>query len=203
QNLDDLKNFQYKFAPLEIDSSIVRLPSSIIYIKHPASPMNDLVSPRSSPNNSVSPEMQVHSYCFSLSPRNSLYPWLISPKRIIKLPSDNWYSLATNQTHILVIGKSTLYLINQHFKSVNQKSFSQEGIKDICWSKILNRFILISPKEIFTLDEKRMILDQCQLYFNSNIPWERRICSETSLFSSTFGQNPFIVEFNLCPSNSF
>ncbi|CAF4705711.1 unnamed protein product, partial [Rotaria sp. Silwood2] len=101
----------------------IRLPSSIIYIKHPASPlhdsslvpMNDFVSPRSSPNNSVSPEMQVHSYCFSLSPRNSLYPWLISRKRIIKLPSDNWYSLATNQTHILVIGKSTLYLINQHF----------------------------------------------------------------------------------------
>ncbi|CAF4777860.1 unnamed protein product, partial [Rotaria sp. Silwood2] len=41
QNLDDLKNFQYKFAPLEIDSSIIRLPSSIIYIKHPAFPMND------------------------------------------------------------------------------------------------------------------------------------------------------------------
>ncbi|CAF2997322.1 unnamed protein product, partial [Rotaria sp. Silwood2] len=203
QNLDDLKNFQYKFAPLEIDSSIIRLPSSIIYIKHPASPMNDFVSPQSSPNNSVSPEMQVHSYCFSLSTRNSLYPWLISPKRIIKLPSDNWYSLATNQTYILVIGKSTLYLINQHFKSVNQKSFSQEGIKDICWSKTLNRFILISPKEIFSLHEKRMILDPCQLYFNSNIPWKRGICSETSLFSSTFGQNPFIVEFNLCPSNSF
>ncbi|CAF3068039.1 unnamed protein product [Rotaria sp. Silwood2] len=89
------------------------------------------------------------------------------------------------------------------FKSVNQKSFSQEGIKDICWLKTLNRFIFISSKEIFTLNEKRMILDPCQLYFNSNISWERGTCSETSLFLSNFGQNPFIVELNLCPSVHF
>jgi len=144
------------------------------------------------------------SYHFCLSPENSFYPYLISPKQIINISSDkNWFALSTNEKHLLIIGKSKIYLFNKNFKIVNEKLFIHQGIKDICWSKTLRKFILISPKQIYILDENKMIIKPLKLYFNINKCWERGTSSETFLFLSTFGENPSIIIFNLYPSIQF
>jgi hypothetical protein len=139
----------------------------------------------------------------AITSENNLSFSFESPKEIIKLPSDHWYSLAANENYLLVTGKSNLFLIDRSLTIVNKKSFIQIGIKDICWSKILSRFILISPKEIFLLDEKTFSLESCSITLTNYNPWERGTSSETTLFLSTFGENPFIVEYNLLPSIHF
>jgi hypothetical protein len=147
---------------------------------------------------------EFNSYHFCLSPQNSFYPYLISPKQIINISSDkNWFALSTNEKHLLIIGKSKIYLFNKNFKIINEKLFIHQGIKDICWSKTLEKFILISPKQIYILDENKMIIKPFKLYFNINKCWQRGTSSETFLFLSTFGENPSIIIFNLYPSIQF
>jgi len=65
------------------------------------------------------------------------------------------------------------------------------------------KFLLISPKQIYTLDEKQMIINPLKLFININYCWERGTCSEISLYLSTFGDNPYIVQFYLNPSIQF
>ncbi|CAF4812515.1 unnamed protein product [Rotaria sp. Silwood1] len=212
QNLDQLKYIQYQFHSLEIDKSIISLPSPMKHIQIPSFSQSNHLSFKkeidtffgsSSSNKSGFSSMETVSYQYSLSPQNCFYPNLILPKEMIEFSSDNWFTLATNQMHILGIGKVNLCLFNQHFNIVHQKSFQQPGIKDICWSETLDKFIFISSKEIFTLDEKTMVLSPYNIYFNTDSTWERGTCSESTLFLSTFGQNPFIAEFNFYPSIHF
>ncbi|CAF1099470.1 unnamed protein product [Rotaria sordida] len=212
QNLDQLKYIQYQFDALEIDKSIISLPSPMKDIQIPSFSQSnhlslkkeiDTVVDSSSSNNSISSSVEILSYHYSLSPQNRFYPNLISSKRMIDFSSDNWFTLATNQMHMVAIGKSILCLFNQNLNIIRQKSFQQQGIKDICWSETLDRFIFISAKEIFTLDEETMVLNPYNIYFNTDSTWERITCSESTLFLSTFGQNPFIAEFIFYPSIHF
>ncbi|CAF3643342.1 unnamed protein product [Rotaria sp. Silwood1] len=94
------------------------------------------------------------------------------------------------QLHALEIDKSIISL-PPPMKDIQIPSFSQ-GIKDICWWETLDRFIFISSKEIFTLDEETMVLNPYNIYFNTDSAWERVTCSESPLFLLTFGQNSFI-----------
>ena len=48
-----------------------------------------------------------------------------------------------------------------------------------------------------------MSLDSCSINLINNNPWERGTCSDTTLFLSTFGENPLIVEYYLFPSIHF
>jgi hypothetical protein len=186
QQLDEFQKIQYEFSPLNIPNSIITLPSPICDFKRHLTPLKDLFS-------------SAFDFQYPTLENNPSFS-LKSPKQKLIIPSDHWHSLAKNETHLLITGKSDLFLIDHLFKLQNKKSFLQIGIKDICWSKILSRFILISPKEIFILDEITMSLDSCSINLINNNPWERGTCSDTSLFISTFGENPLIVEYYLFPS---
>jgi hypothetical protein len=190
QQLDELQQIQTKFSSLQIENSIICLPSAMCNLKRQPTPLKDLFSFPLSP---LSPCSSFANLSFSFE----------SPKQILKLPSDHWYSLAVNETHLLLTDKSNIFLLDRSLTIVNKKSFIKFGIKDICWSKILSRFILISPKEIYLFDEKNFSLEICSINLINNSPWERGTSSETILFLSTFGENPFIVEFNLLPSIHF
>lgn len=163
----------------------------------------DLTNDLTNDLNNDSNEDEVCSYSFRLSPGKSFYPYLISCKKALNISSDNWSTLSTNDKHLLIISKSKIYLFNENLKILKEKTFSDKGIKDICWSKRLNRFILISPKQIYSLDENQMIICPIKLYFNKNICWERVTCTDKYLFLSTFGENPLIVQFNYFPSIQF
>jgi hypothetical protein len=182
QQLDELQQIQCEFSPLKIENSIITFPPPMCDVKRQLTPLKDLFSSSFDFETTIS---------------------LKSPKQKMKFPSDHWYSLATNDTHLLITGKSDLFLIDHSLTIINKKSFLQIGIKDICWSKNLSRFILISPKEIFLLDEKFISLELSSITLITNNPWERGTCSGTILFLSTFGENPFIIEYHLFPSIHF
>ncbi len=53
----------------------------------------------------------------------------------MKISSDYWYSFATNETHLLILDKSHIYLIDHSLTILNnnkKKPFTHVGIKDIC-----------------------------------------------------------------------
>jgi hypothetical protein len=174
QQLDELQQIQSKFSPLQIDHSMIYFPPEMSDLKRQLTPLKDLFP----------------SSTFSFE----------SSKQTMKCSSDYWYSLSTNETHLLILGKSHLYLIDHSLTIVNQKSFTHVGIKDICWSNILSRFLLISPKEIFILNDKNLSFEICSISQIDNNPWERGTTSEINFFLSTFGENPFIIQYYLLPS---
>ncbi|CAM4974641.1 unnamed protein product [Rotaria socialis] len=203
EQLNELEQIQLKIFPLKIDNSLINIESLIYDLKVDSSPplLKDLFSSSSSKNeltsdlNSFSP---LNSNKIDLENNSLVY--YESAKQYLKVQSDNWYSLASNETNLLISEKSNLSLIDQSLRIINRKSFLNIGIKDLCWSKILSRFILITPKEIYTLDENMISLELCPINIINNYRWERGTSSNKTLFISTFGENPLIVEYNLLPS---
>ncbi|CAF2106433.1 unnamed protein product [Rotaria magnacalcarata] len=211
ENLNQLKNIPCEFDSLMIDKSTYCLPTQIDHIqfdllKQSNEINSDLFSSSKSSKICLSScfhSIEPHSYRLCLSPQNSFYPYMQTPKSIINLISDYWFTLATNDKYLLTIDKSNLYLFDQSLKIVHQKSFLKQQIKDICWSTTPEKFIFISSTDIFTFDDKTMTFTLFNIYFNNNHPWQHGTCSETSLFLSTFGENPFIVELQFYPSIHF
>ncbi|CAF1364979.1 unnamed protein product [Rotaria sordida] len=198
QQLDQFKEFNSKYSPLKIDNSIIDIPDGISHIEKNLSPLKDLFS--SSSTNCQTSYILSSSNIIKNQSENESRFYLKSAKQSIKFQYDNWYSLSINETYLLLSEKSNLYLIDKSFKIVKKKSFFQIGIKDICWSKILSRFILISPINIYTLDQKLTSLELSSINLINNYRWEHGTCSDRSLFISTFGEYPFIIEYYLLPS---
>ncbi|CAF0945215.1 unnamed protein product [Rotaria sp. Silwood1] len=201
QQIDELEQATTKFSPLKIDHSLIDIPCRISdFQRHPSS-LKDLFSCSSSSNELASCLSSSTTSILNLNPNdNDSYLSFEVPKHKLNLQSDYWYSLSTNSTYLLVLEKSNLCLIDQSFRVTNKKTFSQSSIKDICWSNILSRFILISPKTIYTLDEKFISVELSSITSIHNAPWERATCHESTLFISTFGENPLILEYNIFPS---
>lgn len=144
-----------------------------------------------------------NEYNIRLLPLNSFYPYLNSPKKTLNISNDKINLLFTNEKHLLIIGKSKIYLFNENLKILKEKYLFYQGIKDICWSKSLEKFLLISSKELYTLNDKQMIIKPYKLYFNINETWKCITCSDNYLFLSCDGEYPFIIQFNLFPSIQF
>lgn len=208
QQLNELQQIQSKFSPLKIDKSLIYFPSPLSNLNPYPNPLKDLFSFSSSSlsslstNEIVSPSSPLN-FSNIICEKNNDSVFLESLKEKVKVPSDHWYCLSTNETNILITGKSDLILFDHSLKIINKKSFLQIGIKDICWSKILSRFILISPKQIYLFDEKTFSLELSSINLANHNTWERGTINETILFLSTFGENPILVEYNLCPSIHF
>ena len=205
QQLDELQQIQDKFSPLKFEKSTIYFPREISDLKRQPTPLKGLFSFSSSSTNeltsSLSPFSPFH-FTATTSKNNQFFSFQSSKDRL-KLPPDHWYPFATNETHLLVTGKSNLFLIDHSLTIVNKKSFVQVGLKDICWSKSVSRFILIFPKEILLFNEQNLSFESCSITLGHHNPWERGTCTETTLFLSTFGENPIIIEYNLFPSIHF
>ena len=147
---------------------------------------------------------EIISYRIHLIKGQSYYPDLINSEKRIEIPLDQCLLLSRNDKSFIFIGKSFIYLYNQHLKFVRRKSFNQSKlIKDIHWSNTLQRFVLISSKDLFILDPKTMIIGCYPLNVPLKGTWCHLTCSEKCLYLSTYGINPFIVQFNLFPSILF
>lgn len=197
QQINQLQQIQNKFLPLNIDKSIIYFPPEISHIKPLPSPLKDLFH-FSSSNELFSPLSSISSFNFTnINFKNNNFDYV---KEKLNVPIDHWYSLCKNDTNILITGKTDLILIDQSFKIINKKSFSSIEIKDISWSKILSRFILITSRKIYLFDEKNLSLEETSISLGNHNPWECGTVSEANLFLSTFGEYPIIVHFNLLPS---
>ncbi|CAF4595662.1 unnamed protein product, partial [Rotaria sp. Silwood2] len=165
QQIDDFEQVKSIFSPLKIDNCLINYPSRISDLRRHSSPVKELFSDILLSSSSIS-----H---FNTNQSNKIsFVNLKVPTHMIKLQSDNWYSLSANQTSLVVSEKTNLYLIDQSFTIIEKKSFIQIGIKDICWSNILSRFIIISPKNIYTLDDKLIESELSSINSIKNYPWE-------------------------------
>jgi hypothetical protein len=136
---------------------------------------------------------------------------LITPQHLFPLPhahhtihlkSANESSIGSNEKHLLVEREGKyLSLIDRNFTIVNEISFNHNVIHSICWSSTINRFIIITFKELFILDEKTMIIEKCPI--SSNLDWWRGTCSDNTLFLSSVEWGSAIHEFDLCSSFQF
>jgi hypothetical protein len=114
----------------------------------------------------------------------------------IHLKSGNASSIGSNERHLL-IGREGKYLslIDRKFDIINEIPFGHDDIHSICWSSTINRFIIITFKQIFILDENTMILEECSIL--TNVDWWRGTCSDDTLFLSSAEWGSSIHEFDL------
>jgi hypothetical protein len=50
---------------------------------------------------------------------------------------------------------------------MNERQFNLDGIHSICWSSTIDRFIIITFKQILILEDKTMMLEQCPISLSS------------------------------------
>jgi hypothetical protein len=114
----------------------------------------------------------------------------------IHLKSGNECSIGSNEKHLLVEREGKhLCLIDRNLMIVNEILFNHNDVHSICWSSTINRFIIITFKEIFLFDDKTMILEKCSI--SSDSDWWRGTCSDDTLFLSSAEWGSPIYEFDL------
>lgn len=205
ENFDKIKNLEeFQLKSLEIDETINYFPYQLNKNEFNTFEESNESNLLLSQSNSICSSLnEFNSYHLCLSTQNCFYPDIINPYKIINLISDNWFTLSTNNSHILTISKSYLYLFNKFYKIIYKKLLLKQDIKDICWSNYIEKFILITSKDIYYFDDKTMILSRFNINYNIDKPWQCVTSSEENLFLSTFGKNPFIIEFKLNSSINF
>ena len=118
-----------------------------------------------------------------------------------KISYENEYSseLASNYQYLLIEKDSNLCLINQQLNIINQILWTNDLIRNICWSETLSRFILItSYGNIFSLDTETMSIELIKTISNKLL-WSCT-CSQQSLYLSFDERGSAIFEYSLLPS---
>lgn len=127
--------------------------------------------------------------------QRNLFP-LPHPHRTLHLKTGNECPIGSNENHLLVDRENKyLTLLDHNLSVVGETIFKHDGIHGICWSKTLNRFIIILFREIFLLNEKTMKTDKCPI--SCDVDWWRGTCSDDKLFLSTVEWGSSIYEFDL------
>jgi len=107
-----------------------------------------------------------------------------------------------NNQNLLIYEKHKLILFNQDLISIEEISWINGQIYDICWSKTLNNFILITDKRIlYLINENPLSFTQIK-----SIPqekWWSLTCSDQYLFLTTYGTDTNIFLFDLFSSFDF
>lgn len=149
-------------------------------------------------------EDEMISYRIQLIKGQSYYFDLVNPSIEMEIPCDQCFHLSSNNKYFLLLGKSFISFYNQHLKFMKRKRFNESQlIQDIHWSNILQRFLFISLRHLFIVEEKTMIIRRYPLNVPFESRWSRLTCSEKYLFISMYGMNPFVVQFGLFPSILF
>jgi hypothetical protein len=133
--------------------------------------------------------------------RRHIFPFK-PPYRTIKITDKSSVSIACNDKHILLKQRPNLCLLDKQLTIIKQIPWTYDHV-DMCWSSTLDRFILITEKIIFTLDENTMIFDQCQIHIDNEKEWSCGACSDTSLYLSTGDMSACLYEYTLRPTIEF
>lgn len=133
--------------------------------------------------------------------QRNLFP-LKSPYRTIKITDKSSVSIACNDKHILLKQTPNLCLLDKQLTIIQEILWSHDHV-DICWSSTLDRFILITERTIFTLNENTRILDECSIRIDNDKEWSCGACSDTSLYLSTGNMSASLYEYTLQPKIEF
>ncbi len=117
-------------------------------------------------------------------------------------PIDGSRPIVTSSDHILLTyQKPNLCLVDQTLKTTKLDGWNDNVIYDMCYSSVLNLFLIISPNDIFFVDQNIMSIKTLSLIERQK--WLRGTCSDTSLFLSTYELSSSIIEYSLLPSIEF
>ncbi len=78
---------------------------------------------------------------------------LLLPDPIIIRSDKSSTALASNEQYLLIHQNSNLCLINDELSIITQKEWIYDSIIHMCWSSVLNSFIIITAFDVFLIDE--------------------------------------------------
>ncbi|CAF4271217.1 unnamed protein product [Rotaria sp. Silwood2] len=110
-------------------------------------------------------------------------------------------ALASNEQFLLMHQYPYLCLIDRDSKIVKQNLWSYGWIRDMCWSKTLNCFIIITTNDIYFVNEMLQYRTPSKDFVKQ--VWFSCTCSNQSLYLSTCEWGSSIFEFNFLPSLQF
>ncbi|CAF1462687.1 unnamed protein product [Didymodactylos carnosus] len=115
------------------------------------------------------------------------------------------FAMASNQYFILLqYNEQILNVYDHELNLYKQIPWNHDIIWDMCWSTIINEFILLTLTNIYTIDVKTTnikLIDQIKPH-KTDAPFGHCTCShlndnDTHLFISYKGYDPVIEEYNL------
>ncbi|CAF3541963.1 unnamed protein product [Rotaria sordida] len=112
--------------------------------------------------------------------------------------NDSSSALASNEQFLLMHQYPYLCLIDRDSKIVKQNVWSDGWIRDICWSKTLNCFIILTKSDIYLVNEILQYSHPLKDFVKQ--VWFSCTCSDQSLYLSTCEWGSSIFEFNLSSS---
>lgn len=131
---------------------------------------------------------------------NTLLP-LSTPSHVIE--EDNvFYCIASNERRIIVGAVNKLQLFDNQLNVQREIKWNHERLNDICWCPALDRFLLITPKDIFTLKDTTMDVELCiNICKNSRTDcWYCATCYDNMIFLSTWGFSSSVFKYNIQPA---
>lgn len=124
---------------------------------------------------------------------------MLSPVyKLINLPDGSFGAMASNDRCLLIHQAPDLCLIGPDLMIFKRIAWRYGMIHDMCWSTILDRFILIDPKNIFLLDEYSMSIEKIRAIDKRK--WMSCTCSDKFLFLSSNEWGSSITKISLNPS---
>ncbi|CAF0819395.1 unnamed protein product [Adineta steineri] len=151
-------------------------------------------------NESIQNNTIVEDISSKISQQN-LFPFE-QPYRSVQVASKSSISMACSNKYLLIEQKPYLCLLDQTLTIVKQIPWPCEYV-NICWASTLNQFILVTKKNVFTLDENTMELQECTILHHNKKDWSCAACSDTTLYLSTIDMSAFLYEYTLHPSIEF
>jgi hypothetical protein len=107
-------------------------------------------------------------------------------------------ALASNDRLLLMHQKPNLCLLDRNLTVVKHALWNHNNIHDMCWSSVLDRFIVIDENNVFLFDQNTMSIEIFPSIQNQK--WLRGACSDTSLYLLTYELPSSIIEYRLLPS---
>ncbi|CAF4365377.1 unnamed protein product, partial [Adineta steineri] len=110
-------------------------------------------------------------------------------------------ALVSNDQNLLIHQNSNLCLIDDDLTIIKQKEWIYDSIIHMCWSSILNSFIIITAIDIFLVREDLTLIQRIESI--EGRLWQSCACSNSSLYLSTGTWDSAIREYSLIPSITF
>lgn len=124
---------------------------------------------------------------------------ITTPFRTIDCSGEWGPAMVSNNRYLLIDRHPNLCLIDQQLQIVKQSQWKFDFIRDMCWSSILNSFVVLTrSREIFLINEKTLAIEIVQNIEEQD--WLSCTCSDTSLYLTARREGTNIFEFNLSTS---
>jgi len=107
-------------------------------------------------------------------------------------------AIASNNRFLLMHQKPNLCLIDRRLTMVKYGLWNDGHINDICWSSVLDRFIVINGTNVFFVDESTLSIEKISTIQSQK--WYSCTCSDVSLFLTTYEFGSSVMEYSLFPS---